>query len=491
MRRLLAAVGACGLGVGIAAATGAAPPPAPVPPATALADQLGSESFAEREAAAAALERLGAAAIPALRAAANGSNPEARERAQALLTRLTRQTESQTRLAARRVALDYRDAPLGAALNDLKTRTGLNVTLDPARVDNPLRRVTCVTGELPAWEALDAFCAAAGLREVFRTDIDVPKPTTARRGFVPPPSAPVADAVPVVLVDGTPDKLAGARSGAVRVLVLPATFPGHKVTLGTGDLTLALDVTPAPGLGWQEVTGVKVHRLIDSEGRAGGAGTEKNPSPTHDPTGTVVFARPGVALRFDANGNSIPPESLPNSRVVAVPLKLGTPAARSLRRLEGSVFAEVQVPNQQLIVVDQPEKKTNVAFEGPNDVKFTVLELKPAPGPGGLGTVKVQLEHPSDFGLNARRRGFNNFGWPEAPRPGGQGNRVEAYDAAGKPFPMSTSESTSFSNDGLVLTHTYTLTFRPDQGLPAKLAVVGPKLVTVEVPFALEDVPLP
>ncbi|VTU02225.1 Uncharacterized protein OS=Isosphaera pallida (strain ATCC 43644 / DSM 9630 / IS1B) GN=Isop_3204 PE=4 SV=1 [Gemmataceae bacterium] len=490
MRRLIAAVGACGLGVAFAAASGAAPPP-PAPTPAALAEQLGSEQFAEREAASAALERLGAAAIPALRAAANGSSPEARDRAQALLTRLTRQAESRTRLAARRVALEYRDVPLGSALNDLRTRTGLNVTLDPQRVENPLRKVTCVTGELPVWEALDAFCAAAGVREAFRADIDVPKPSSMRRGFVPPPAAPNADAVPVVLIDGAPEKLAGARGGAVRVLVLPATFPGHKVTLGTGDLTLALDVTPVPGLGWQEVVGVKVHKLIDSEGRAGGAGTEKNPSPTHDPTGTVVFARPGVALRFDANGNSIPPESLPNTRVVAVPLKLGTPAARSLRRLEGSVFAEVQVPNQQLIVVDQPEKRLNTAFEGPGDVRFTVLEVKAAPGPGGLGTVKVQLEHPSDFGLNARRRGFNNFGWPEAPRPGGQGNRVEAFDAAGNPFPMSTSASMSFSNDGLVLTHTYTMTFRPGQGLPARLAVVGPKLVTVEVPFALDDVPLP
>jgi hypothetical protein len=35
------------------------------------------------------------------------------------------------------------------------------------------------------------------------------------------------------------------------------------------------------------------------------------------------------------------------------------------------------------------------------------------------------------------------------------------------------------------------MTFRPGQGVPAKIVVVGPKTVTVEVPFAMENVPLP
>lgn len=491
MRRLHVAVGAWGLGIGIAAAGDPSPGPVP-PPVTpaALAERLGSELFTEREAASVALEKLGEAALPALRAAANGSDPEARDRARALLTKLNRLSDSRTRLAARRVTLDYRDVPLGVAFNDLKARTGLNVTLDPERVESPLRKVTCATGELPAWEALEAFCTAAGLREAFRGDLDVPKSTAPRRGFVPPPTVPNAETVAVVLVDGAPDKLAGSRSGAVRVLVLPPAFPGHKVTLGTGDLTLALDVTPAPGLGWQEVVGVKIHKVIDSEGRAGGAGTDKQPVPTGEPGSPVMFARPGVVLRFDVNGNSIPPETLPNSRVVPVALKLGSPAARSLKRLEGSVFAELQVPNQQLVAIENPAKQLNVPFGGPGEVRATVLEVKPAPGPGGLGSVSVQLESPSDFGLNARRRGFN-LGWPEAPRPGGPGYRVEALDANGKSFPVSVNTMAGLSPDGMSVVFTYTMTFRPDLGLPAKVVVTGPRAVTVEVPFALENVMLP
>ena len=110
---------------------------------------------------------------------------------------------------------------------------------------------------------------------------------------------------------------------------------------------------------------MKVNKLIDASGRSGGAGIEKNVLPVNnDPNGMVVFARPGVAMRFDINGNSIPPEHLGNPRIVTVPLKLGTPSARSLKRLEGSVFGEVHVPNQHLITIENPAKNTNASFEG-------------------------------------------------------------------------------------------------------------------------------
>ncbi len=499
MRRLFVTVGVCGLAVGIATSTEPPTPTPAVPVAKnaplnipAIIAQLGSEQYAEREAASAALEKIGPTAIEALQIATRSENPEIRERAGTLLTKLKRLSDSGTRLTAKRVTLDYQDMPLGSAINDLKARTGLNLTLDPSRVANPLRKITCRTGDLPVWEALEAFCVAAELREAFRSELDVPKSTSPRRGYVPPPQAPNADAISVVLFDGTPERLLGNRSSAVRVLVLPAAFPGHKVTLGTGELTMALDITPVPGLGWQDVVGVKVTKLIDSSGRAGGAGVEKNVLPTSDPNGMVVFARPGLAMRFDMNGNTIPPEHLVNPRIVTVPLKLGTPSADSLKRLEGSVFGEIHVPNQPLISVENPGQRTNVAFDGPGEMKFTVLEFKEPPGPGGLGTIKVQLEYPSDFGLMARRRGgFGNMGWPEAPRMGGSGNRVEAFDAAGKPFPMSSNAFSGMSDDGMITMQTYTMTFRPGQGTPAKLVVLGPKLVTVEVPFALENVPLP
>jgi hypothetical protein len=500
MRLLLATVGACGIAVGMAVASGepvAPTPAAPASPSTselrALVEKLGAERYSDREAAAAALEKIGAPAIEALAGAANSDSPEVRERAGAMLVKLRRIAESGNRLVAKRVKLDYKDIPLGTAFNDLKAATGLNITLDPSRIENPLRRVTCKTAELPVWEALDAFCIAAGLREAFVADLAVPKPRNfGRGGYVPPPQIPDADTVPVLLIDGKPQKLPGDRATAVRVLVLPPSFAGHKVTLGTGEISLCLDVTPAPGLNWQDVTGVKISRLIDSAGRVGGAGIEKPATPgNQDPNGMVVFARPGGIgmMRFDANGNAISPDTVPNPRILSVPLKLNSLSSRSLKRLEGSIFGEVQVPNQPLITVVDPKKHVNSAFNGPGELRFTVLDVKEAPGTGGLGTVRVQIESPSAWVVNARKRGWNP-GWPEAPRMT-VGNRVEAFDAAGKPFPLAMNGYSDMSDDGMTTIATMTMTFRPGIGLPAKLVVVGPKTVTVEVPFALEDVPLP
>src|SRR5205823_5129027 len=97
-RRLLAAVGACAVLAGVVAAE--SPAPAPIRPAAeVLAAQLGAPSFADREAAAKALEALGPAAIPALQAAAKSPDPEVRQRASALLARLQRSADSAKRLA--------------------------------------------------------------------------------------------------------------------------------------------------------------------------------------------------------------------------------------------------------------------------------------------------------------------------------------------------------------------------------------------------------
>jgi hypothetical protein len=497
MWRLFAAVGACALVSGLAVGrAGDGPPTHPATPAAAqiqvLIDQLGSERFSDREAAVAALEKIGPAATNALQAAATrGESPEIRERAANILIKIKRGAESGVRLTAKRVKLEYKNIPLGTAVNDLKARTGLNISLDPNRVANPLRQVTCETAELPVWEALEAFCVAAGLRETFQQDLDLPRPTGPRRGYVPPPPTPNADAVAVVLVDGRPDRLPGDRSTAVRVVALPPSFPGHKVTLGTGEVTLCLDVTPAPGLNWQDIAGVKITRLIDGAGRPGGAGTEKNPPQNFDPSGMVVFARPGLAMRFDMNGNPIPPETAANPRVVTVPLKLGTPSARTLKRLEGAVYGEVQVPNQHLITVTDPKKNTSTWHNGPNDLRFSVLEVKEATRPGEMSVIRVQFEQPSAFVLATRRRGGWNPGWPEAPQRPGQGNTVQAFDAAGKPFPTVNNGVTDMSDDGMISIQTMQFSFRKEAGLPAKLVVVGPKTVLVEVPFVMENVTLP
>ncbi len=495
MRRLVAVIAAI-TATGLAGAFGAPDRPGPASPLATpsvdtLVQQLGSERFPDREAAAVALERIGQPATKALQAAIRSENPEVRERAAKLLLKIKRTTDSSSRLVARRVKLNYKQIPLGTAINDLKARTGLNLALDTNRIGNPLRLITCETAEVPVWEALEAFCVAANLCEVFQSELDLPKPTGPRRGYIPPVQPPGADAVPIVLIDGTPQKLAGDRGTSVRVVALPASFPGHKVTLGTGEVNFCFDVAPAPGLHWQDFVDIKITRLIDSAGRAGGAGTDRTTTPSADLNGMVVFARPGVvAMRFDFNGNPIPPENAANPRVVSVPLKLATASARSLKRLEGSVYGEVQVPNQQLVTVKDLKQNLGVPFSGPAELKFTVLELKEPARPGELGSLRVQLEYPSPWMAKARRRGWNP-GWPDAPRSPGQGYTIQTYDAAGKPFPATNTGFSEMNDNGSVTIQTIQFNFRKEAGVPDRVAVVGPRTVLVEVPFVMENVPLP
>ena len=128
MRRLFATVGAFGLAAG-GVFGGPGPKvgrsaPAPSPPVAGspaeLVARLGADDFRTREAAVTALERSGAAAIPALRAAMASDDPEVRLRAVTILYKLQRAVDSAAKLAPAKIALNYKDTPLGAAVNDLQ-----------------------------------------------------------------------------------------------------------------------------------------------------------------------------------------------------------------------------------------------------------------------------------------------------------------------------------------------------------------------------------
>jgi hypothetical protein len=501
MSRLFATVGTLGLAAGIVFAGPGPEAPSPVAVPDLVA-RLGSEDFREREAAVAALEKVGPGAIPTLREAMKASDPEVRQRAAAILLKLQRAADSTAKLAPKKLALNYTDVPIGTAVNDLKNRTGLNIIFDHTRVADPLRKVTCVTGELSPWEALDAFCAAAGLKEDFRIELDVPKvQVTGRRAYNPPPQVPAPDAVPIVLIDGKGPLPVGDRRTAVRVVALPPSFPGHRYTLGTGEMTLCFDVAPVPGLNWQDVTGVRITKLIDDAGRAGGAAAPRRheiPNDFAEGGGVVVFggmggqwAGPGFGGRFDPRtGAPIYPDTVPNPRIVPVPLKLATPTARSIKRLEGAVLGEITLPNQTLLTINDPSKNTGTAFDGPGQVRLTIESVTDAKG-GGT-SLQLLLQYPSPWSVSARR-GFNPGGlWPEAPRQGNAMPVVRAFDAAGKPMVTTGGQSHSdSSDDGQTLMQHTTLTYAKSAGVPAKLVVTGPRPLIVEVPFVMENVPLP
>jgi hypothetical protein len=481
MRRLLATLGACAV---VGAALADTPPP---PPLEKLVSQLGSPAYAEREAAGRALEKAGPAAAPLLEAATRHADPEVRRRAADVLGRIRRAADTATRLSAPTTALSYQNVPLAVAVHDLAARTKLPLVLDADRVADVRRPVSVSTGEQPVWEAVEQFCRAAGLREGFVAELEVPKPKNPKGSLyvVPPPPAPMPGEVAVTLIDGPPDRLPADRGTAVRVVALPASFPKNRVVLGTGDLTLHLDVAPVPAMNWQDTLGVRVTRAADDRGRpaTGAVGGEHEWRPLDQ----LDKLKEQLNALAELNPPDVP-SSVPNPRVVPVRLKLAGPGARALAVLEGRVTGEVVIPHQPLVTVADPGKLVGSTLSGPNGVHLTVLDFQRTTT--GVVTVRARVQSPSAWTVVRKSIAWGPA-WPETNRPGAVPPKLQGYDAAGNPVSgASSAPHSETSDDQAVLTQTFTMVYRPDR-VPAKLVVLGPRTIAVEVPFRLENVPLP
>lgn len=504
-RRLLAVLGSCAIASGFA--TAVAPVPSPPEDIGVTVMRLGSETFAERDAAGRTLERLGTAALPSLRVACRSDDPEIRRRAEAILERIEHAADNARLLAVKPIRLDFKAVPLGTAVNELRAKTGIHVMLDSNRVANPLRPITLQTADLAPWQAVDEFCKAAGLREVFVTELAPLKHESmrTRRGYYTPPmpTIPNATTVPVLLADGRYEALPGDRTSAVRVLALPPNFASNRLVLGSGEVTLNLDVTPLPGLNWQEVTDVRVKQAFDARGRSIPASHRiELPMDTPDSSfdGNVVIMNGRVAM-WNSDGSTTPVAvPLPNPRLVPVTLRTSDSGVKLLKLLEGSVQIELILANQSLVSVPDIAKASGTSFDGPNQTRLTISDFR-TDAKTGQTSLRLRLESPSPWmmqQMKARRFGANPaagnvFGglvFIDTPVAPSQGPQFQVIGADGKMLATtSTNYSSGATDDGSRMFTELGLTFRG--GSPTKLVMVGPKTVTVDVPFRFENVPLP
>jgi len=168
-----------GLGATLSALPGRAADKADPETIEKLVKQLSSGRFVEREKAQKQLEAIGLPALEALKKAAETGDPETKRRAGELAAKLEKQVLGAKVLAPSKVALSYKDAPLKDALADFSKKTGYALSLvDP---ENKLkdRKITVEIAETTFWEALDQFCAKAGLVEADPTEV----PQQGQPGF--------------------------------------------------------------------------------------------------------------------------------------------------------------------------------------------------------------------------------------------------------------------------------------------------------------------
>ena len=129
----------------------------------ALVAELGSSRYAGREAAAQALERLGNAALPALRSARHSPDAEVRARAAMLVQKI----ECAQLTQPTRFRLDFHDAPLPEITKSLSLQSGFRIELYPPQQMSKWRqqRVSlAASGAIDFWTAIDRLCDLAGLQ---------------------------------------------------------------------------------------------------------------------------------------------------------------------------------------------------------------------------------------------------------------------------------------------------------------------------------------
>ncbi len=139
--------------------------PATSPEVAQLVTQLGASRFAERQAAAASLERMGGQALAALRTARSSTDPEVRTRATSIIAKI----EGTLLTHPAMIQLDFADRPLSEVVKQFSSQAGVRLALYPEQAAGLQdKRVTVRESlPLPFWKALDRLCDAAQLQYNF------------------------------------------------------------------------------------------------------------------------------------------------------------------------------------------------------------------------------------------------------------------------------------------------------------------------------------
>jgi hypothetical protein len=465
-----------------------------------LITQLGSSKFKDREAAAQALNTTGAAALDALRQAAQHRDPEVRHRAAVLAQEIHKRLETAALLEPKQVHLVYEDTLLSTAAADFARKTGFPIEVANVGRD---QRITLDTGVTSFWQAFDQFCRKADLVErVTQTASTQEVRVWTARGNVAGQAVLFANNTypqgtahsdgRLTLTHGKPQQLPTCYSGAVRIQALPAN--GKQWQRGKDETLLVLEVTPQPRMAWLGTQDVRIDRALDEHGQtltqvlAGG------------PNDLVASARRmgnGVIVLDAETGRPIA-----DPRDTAVRLKRAEKSSKLLKEVRGVVTAQVQTPLQPLLTVDQILKSGGKTIQGEDGALLKVLDI--ARQENGDIKVRLQLEHHLQGvgGMNRRmvmrgnrillRNGVvMRGGLTRESGSAGEAN-LALLDAAGKRFELVDTGYTLVATGNGVAQEIHSI-YRPHagQGEPAQLVYTNRRTVAIEVPFTLKDVPLP
>jgi hypothetical protein len=474
---------------------------AAAPQLSELIAKLGSKKFLERDSATRTLAELGPMALDALRKALQSPDAEVRRRADSLIQTIERRIETAKFIAPKHVHLVYKDVLVLEAVADFANHTKFPIVLNDAdRVKLANRKITLDTGDTSFWQAFDQFCQKAGLVEHNAVGATLPAGGSMvdARGnqiILMKQWEMATDHVHdprLVLTDGKSPALPTCYAGALRVRKATAgSQPGHA---SEGEALCYLEVLPEPRMAWKGILDVQINKAVDEHGQA------LEPAPGNSSValdtawqlgaGNFIQARRNMLIAMDASGQA----AINNQRQIPIRLKLADKPAKMLKELHGTIACQVQT-TEPLASVENILKAAGHSVKTKAGGSLKVLESTREDS--GLIRIRVQLDLPGQ-GLFLGQRGmrfnrrimvFNG----NVVHPGtSTATGLALLDAKGNQLRLVNTEPQIVGNaNGWC--QEYRLTYQPleGQGDPVKFVYTGPRIVTLEVPFTLKDVPLP
>jgi hypothetical protein len=445
--------------------------------AQSLIDKLGSAKFKERESATLALDRLGKDALPLLRAALKTAEPEQRHRAAVLIQRIEERLEVEQLLAPKKVRLSYNNVPVLDALDDFAAKACVTIEVEGDHAGPRGRLLSLDTGEVTFWEALDQFCAKAGLRE---------RPLS--------PLVPLEPLPRIVLEDAKPLRLPAAYLGGVRLRALlpPPGEPGQEITVCYPPIEtpvavgFLLEVRSEPRIPWQGIRSVRITRALDEHDQELAPTLPLRPESAVEPQ-EGDHARPRIWN--GQTGKPLPPTTEMAQAVVR--LKPGKQPARSLKEIKGTLTVEL-IGQRQVLAIENLLQAAGKVFKTKDGTTLKLLEV--AENDQSLGVLCQVCSGPDAVKAGAGVRVFKDAN--------GVLNIIHAPASRSDPFALAANqgeaihpsrcETTLVENGMRGLEVQYRLHFaRPNMAATGlRLIYSVPRPVMADVPFVLRDVPL-
>jgi hypothetical protein len=434
--------------------------------AAQLIEQLSDRNFKVREEAAKAIEKLGPAALSALREAKNHPDPEVRRR----IDQWIPQFETVAVVLPKQVTLKLANQPLRKAIDELAKQTGYKIEVVQGDPNNRLQKpCTFQLDKTTFWEAFDKICQEGKLTMNPHHHFGRAENTLYLE---------FADAVTPYVVHHRAFRVAAEAFDYRRETTASRTiqFGAPRPDPGENDASkdeqsqtaehfqLQLSVAAEPRL---EISGVgepSIDQAVDDQNRSLVAPRNGDA----DRMFQRHFAMHRFMHRFNGMANSVQIQLLPSAR-----------NARSLKVIRGTIP-----------VYAEKEKKTFVVTDDINKAQGKKVELD------GLSVqVDLLFKHPNgkdrfDLFLTTSRKRAANEELPD------MGHEFELQDAKGNKYEAHGSGS---SGDGTMMEQhfSYGGQFRnplrmnaAPLGPPAKLLYIKRVPLVYHVPFEFKDLTL-